>query len=86
MTKSLVIIFLCQLSFLCFAQQGGKKLSTAYKDNSVEELRGFFNDWHKAIPHIHSSEYLKLNDTIKNVYDVYTAFYRPLDIADLGGS
>jgi hypothetical protein len=68
------------------AQNSSKQLKKAYKKNSTELLNQFFLDWNKEIPSLSDVEYETYNDTIKQAYNVFTAFYKPLQIDSLGGS
>jgi len=81
---STLILILAEVT--CFSQQNGKHLLHAYKNKSVTELFQFYENWNKEIPAIGNQEYSKLNDTLKEVYNVFTAFYQPLNIRSLGGS
>ncbi|MBK7440347.1 MAG: hypothetical protein IPI65_02110 [Bacteroidetes bacterium] len=67
-------------------QNVGKLLEKAYKKESPEMLHQFFLNWNKEIQPISEKELLTLNDTIRNTYNVFTAFYKPQSIDSLGGS
>lgn len=85
------LLLLCSI-ILCRAQQrialqtGANLLQHAYKNKSVEELNEFFNRWHEETKPIDNHELMSLNDTLKQAYHVFTAFYQPLNINSLGGS
>lgn len=53
-------------------------LCNAYEKNSIEQLRKFFNMWHKEITPLSKNEKAKLNDQDKIVYKIfedYTDYY-----------
>ena len=67
-------------------QNAGKLLEKAYKKESPEMLHQFFLNWNKEVQTISENELSALNDTIRNTYNVFTAFYKPQSIDSLGGS
>lgn len=78
------------LSFLCGslaspAQKGDSLLMNAYTHNSSDELKMFFDNWESEMPAISDSAFECLNDTIKNIYEVYRCFYAPTDPGRMGG-
>jgi hypothetical protein len=84
--KAILILLLICLSKIGFTQSNGRNLQQAYKDQSLTELNQFLDNWNKKIPAISDAEYAKLNDTVKQAYNVFSTFYRPLNIEALGGS
>jgi len=80
------ILFLTFFVNIGYAQTSSKNLQSAYKNKSVSQLKQFFDNWHKEIPAIGEMEYSRLNDTLKQAYNVFTAFYQPTNIQMLGGS
>ncbi len=85
MKSHLIIIFLLLFS-IGQAQTAGQLLEKAYKKKSVEKLKQFFQNWNKEIRTISEKELSILNDTIRQTYNVFTAFYKPLRIDSLGGN
>jgi hypothetical protein len=72
----------------CFATSFGQKrdalLFKAYQTKSLTKLKAFFDNWARETKPI--KKLSGLNDTVKNVYLVFQAFYNPKDIARIGGS
>jgi len=60
-----------------------KKLEMAFKSSSKQDAEQFFIDWNTSIlPN--TDEFIKQNDTIETIYEIYRAFYNPLDLMVLG--
>lgn len=68
------------------AQNKPKSLEHAYKKNSVKLLKEFCDNWSKEIPAISELEYRQLNDTLKNIYDLFKVFFTPFNSEKLGYS
>lgn len=68
------------------AQTAGQLLEKAYKKKSKQILKQFFQNWNQEIQPISEMELNTLNDTIRQTYNVFTAFYKPQRIDSLGGS
>ena len=68
------------------AQTAGQLLEKAYKKKSTEMLKQFFQNWNQEIRPISDKELSTFNDTIRQTYSVFTAFYKPQNIDSLGGS
>ena len=66
------------------AQYQATLLNKAYKANSSMKLKLFLDRWSKSSSPIPSKILNKQNDTVKMVYDLYTAFYHPKDLSPLG--
>lgn len=86
--KRITLILLATLfcSGIVAAQTAGKLLEKAYKKKSTEMLKQFFQNWNQEIQPISEKELFTLNDTIRQTYNVFTTFYKPLSIDSLGGS
>lgn len=86
--KQFLILFLIIATFLSFgqAQSQSELLEKAYMQNSKELLDEFFFNWHKEIATITDKELLQLNDTIKECYNVFSAFYKPHRLDSITGA
>lgn len=80
----LVLFLLC--TELAYSQTAKHFLDQAYRMNSTVLLKQFFRQWSESIPSITNAELSGLNDTIRQTYKVFTAFYKPHHIDSLGGS
>lgn len=80
------LILLIVFTTYAYSQSAGQSLENAFVNRSHEMLRQFFLDWSNKVPTITEDELLNLNDTIRQTYDVFTAFYKPHRIDSLGGS
>lgn len=69
-----------------FSQTPAQLLETAYKHKSKEELKAFFLRWNRDIPPVTEAELAGWNDTIRQAYRVFAAFYMPHRLDRLGGS
>ena len=85
-SKYFATIILLLVALSCFSQPNAKGLQQAYRNTSVTGLKLFFENWRKQVPPIGNDEYSRLNDTLKQAYNVFTAFYQPLNIKAMGGS
>jgi hypothetical protein len=74
------------LTLLSRGQDQKLLLAQAYQSNSLAKLRVFFENWTKETPALSSPDIDKLNDTARNVYLVFKAFYDPLQLGKTGGS
>ena len=66
------------------AQYQATLLNKAYKSNSSKKFKLFLDRWSKSSTPISSKALSKQDDTIKMVYELYTAFYQPKDLSPLG--
>jgi len=66
------------------AQYQATLLNKAYNANSSVKLKLFLDRWCKSSTPLSSKILNKQNDTIKMVYDLYTAFYQPKDLSPFG--
>lgn len=90
-TKSLFweqVFWLFSLMFLfgnssLFAQPQEELLYNAYEKKSYELLDKFFENWKNEKTSITDSEYQKLNDVEKDVYDLFYVFYLPKNTTNL---
>ncbi len=80
-----LILFMIFTTF-SYSQNTGQSLENAFVNRSHEMLRQFFLDWSNKVPTITVDELSNFNDTIRQTYDVFTAFYKPHRIDSLGGS
>ncbi|MBS1915535.1 MAG: hypothetical protein JST87_04610 [Bacteroidetes bacterium] len=83
-----LLFSICCVLFIStsFGQKSDALLFNAYKKNSLTELQSFFDNWALETPSISAEDFKKLNDTLKNVYQVFQSFYNPTDINRTGGS
>lgn len=79
-------VLLFSLSASCLAQQPSSSLEAAYENKSIDDLRTFFRLWQNEISQISPDEFANCNDTVKQVYNVFEAFFKPFNIEVLGGS
>ena len=84
--KALFFILLSLVFTYSNAQNAGKLLEKAYKKKSLEMSHQFFLNWNQEVQPISEKELSTLNDTIRNTYNVFTAFYKPQSVDSLGGS
>ena len=84
--KTLLLFSLLFLSEFAFTQNASLLLETAYKEKSGKKLTDFFDIWQKETSVVSENELSKQNDTLKQAYKVFTAFYNPSEIGKLGGS
>ncbi len=66
------------------AQYQATLLNKAYKANSSVKLKLFLDRWCISSSALSSKILNKQNDTVKMVYDLYSAFYQPKDLSRLG--
>ncbi len=85
MKATLAILLL--LFAMCYQPQTTPRtLEDAYAANSTKLLHQFYTDWNREIKPATDSELNAMNDTLKQAYLAFTAFYKPLNIEKLGGS
>lgn len=83
----LIFLFICApFATISFGQQADTLLFNAYETKSLVKLKSFFEKWAENTPAISNEEFHLLNDTEKNVYQVFQSFYNPKDINKTGGS
>ncbi|PWT71247.1 MAG: hypothetical protein C5B59_18575 [Bacteroidetes bacterium] len=66
--------------------QSDSLLFNSYNSKSLETLQLFFENWASETRAVSNAEFLELNDTEKNIYEIFQAFYDPKDIPRDGGS
>ena len=81
----LIVFFLFTITF-AYSQTELNVLKKAYKNQSTEELKNFFDAWSREISPITDVELLTYNDTIQQAYKAFIAFYKPHRLDSLGGS
>lgn len=87
MNKTLSLIFLLSIVALSsVSAQTSEQLETAYKENSREKLKAFFDDWAKEIKPATLQQRKKMSNTVQQAYKVFEAFYNPHDLANLGST
>ncbi|PWU03537.1 MAG: hypothetical protein C5B52_03200 [Bacteroidetes bacterium] len=69
-----------------FGQKNDTTLYHSYKSASISGLQVFFENWASETAPITKETLEKLNDTTKNIYQIFQAFYNPIDIRRTGGS
>ena len=82
---NVLVILLFSTTYL-YPQSEVKLLEKAYKEKSTAKLKDFFIAWSKDIPPINDVEFLELNDTIRQAYKAFIAFYKPNSLDSIGGS
>lgn len=80
MREIILINFILFFVNLSFSQTQEELLEEAYDNNSVKLLENFFENWRKEKLPINDSEYNKLSNVQKDVYDLFYEFYNPLDM------
>ena len=70
---ALFVFFL--FTIIACSQKESKILEKAYKHNSKEELKAFFDNWSREITPITNEELLTYNDTIQEAYKAFVNFY-----------
>lgn len=55
----------------------GKLLEKAYQEHSTAKLESFFKRWQREEPTLSLTEFNKLDDTAKKVYQLFTVLYEP---------
>lgn len=68
------------------SQSQRKLLEKAYEEKSNKLLKQFFQNWNLEIQPPRETEFSKLNDTIRQTYNVFTVFYSPDSLERLGSS
>jgi hypothetical protein len=81
-----VLLLLLLVSSSGYSQTAAQILEKAYKKESAEQLKQFFETWHTEIPSATQAELSHLNDTLRQAYRVFNAFYKPHRTDSLGGS
>ncbi len=71
------LILLSLFPIILHAQDQQKLLEHAYKTHSKKELKQFFDDWHKEIPPVSDSEFVKLDTLQQEAYGVYKTLFQP---------
>ncbi|HEX4851440.1 MAG TPA: hypothetical protein VFV08_11570, partial [Puia sp.] len=82
------IPFICIILLISITiqAQDDSLLSTSYKNKSLQTLQLFFENWVSDTKPLTEGQFLGLSDTVKNVYEIFQAFYNPKDISKEGGS
>jgi len=70
----LIVFFLFTITF-AYSQTELDMLEKAYKNQSTEELKNFFDAWSQEIPPITDTELSTYNDTIQQAYKLFVDFY-----------
>lgn len=68
------------------AQQQEKLLMEAYRSNSREKLKTFFDNWAGEIPVLPDTDIQRLDETMRNTCLIFRDFYTPLNLDRTGGS
>lgn len=84
MRKVIIMFLLCSSFNYSYSQFN--ILEEAYKKKSEKKLEDFLDHWRKDILPISDKEYQALLTTEKAVYDVFYAFYNPIDLQRIGSS
>lgn len=79
-------IFLFFIFTASFGQMADTLLYKAYKTKSATDLQAFFEHWAAENPPLTAEDCRQLDDTTKNIYQVFSIFYNPMDIKRTGGS
>jgi hypothetical protein len=59
------------------------KLEAAYQSSSKNDLERFLRDWKESLPP-NSVEFIKQNDIIEAIFDIYELIYKPIDTLKAG--
>jgi hypothetical protein len=87
MKRTLIfIISIFSLYSFAHSQTQYDLLEKAYKENSLSLLDSFFIIWQNEIKPISQEELNEQNDTVKTVYELFSYFYRPQELADITDS
>ena len=91
-----VILYLVTASMICCNYSCSKedtpevnlellftKLENAFQLSSTTDLEQFFTEWNKSVSP-NTAEFIKRNDFIEAIYEVYQKIYEPLDLMKLG--
>ncbi len=85
MRKTIILLYLLA-NLTLYSQSPSELLEGAYKNNSLDSLKQFYLNWNEEIPPVSNEELQSLNDTIRNVYEIFKLLYKPFDIRSLGAS
>jgi hypothetical protein len=58
-----------------------ERIEKYYTTNLVDSLYRFLNEWHNSIPPV-SVDFINQNDTMKNIYQIFTDLYQPFKFGD----
>ncbi len=86
MIRILTTVTFLLIFAVSFGQQSDTLLFKAYNTKSLPELQSFFDNWALETPGISNGDLFKLNDTAKNIYQIFKSFYHPKDIKKIGRS
>jgi hypothetical protein len=78
MKRNILTICAFLITFYSFGQHQYQQLEKAFKSDSPEKMAHFFDNWKKELPARSTEEINKLNDTVRNIYQVFHEFYNPL--------
>lgn len=67
----------CQVLHMNRSGSEGKLLEKAYQEHSTAKLESFFKRWQREEPTLSLTEFNKLDDTAKKVYQLFTVLYEP---------
>jgi len=83
-----LVLFICLLFILTasFGQKADTLLYKAYKTHSLKKLQAFFEHWATENPPLTDEASRQLDDTARNIYQLFSGFYNPMDIKRTGGS
>jgi hypothetical protein len=71
------------VTLFSFCQNGNKLLLKAYRSNSPEKMELFFDAWKKNTS-LSSADIKAMNDTVRNINQVFQEFYSPLKTEGIG--
>ena len=60
------------------------KLEAFYQSSSTNDLERFLRDWNKTIPS-NTVEFIKQNDIVEAIFDIYAVLFKPLDTIYVSG-
>lgn len=66
--------------------QTAEQLEQAYKEQSTEKLKAFFNDWAKDLKPATVRQRKKMSKLVQRAYAIFEAFYNPHDLANHGST
>ena len=78
--------FICVFFYISAFCQTAKQLTDAYQQNSPQLLEKVLMNWSKELPSLSKKEISKRNLYEKQTYSIFKEFYKPHELARIGGS
>ncbi|WP_089779052.1 hypothetical protein [Chitinophaga sp. YR573] len=83
MKQFLLLCLALMVALFSFCQKRDKLLLKAYRSNSPGKMEHFFDTWKKNTS-LSSADIKTMNDTVRNIYQVFQEFYTPLKTEGIG--